>query len=281
MFKAFSEMDIGDREFMLNSLSPTVGIKTARTKDEKLPVGSSKIGGQPDLPPNIDWPRFNNEPLSFCAQYNCLEFNRYDKNYLLPSEGMLYVFVYVDKSWPGFLNTDGSYKIIYTGNHNEIFRRPFPQSYFKESIFETAKIDYFQFYTLPDDENYKLIELRKKYLHFSNYYDNATDIIYNVTGQAADNYHQLLGEDRSVQSSVVWEFAAKALNIRTSEDYETKKHLIDELKKDYIMLLQLDSGDKNTSLAKFGGSSVMYFGIKPEDLKQKRFDQTILAFQGT
>lgn len=54
---------------------------------EKLPKGSSKIGGKPDLPKDFQWfyfkgedykNRVENRPLSFLMQINCEEVHKYD-----------------------------------------------------------------------------------------------------------------------------------------------------------------------------------------------------------
>jgi uncharacterized protein YwqG len=68
---------------------------------EKIPKGSSKIGGKPDLPKDFQWYYYNgedykrkvaNRPLSFLMQINCEEVHKYDKESLLPEKGILYFF---------------------------------------------------------------------------------------------------------------------------------------------------------------------------------------------
>lgn len=270
-----------NKNFLIQSIQPAIGVKTNKVEESTLPIGSSKIGGKPDLPPNFQWPLYNNQPLAFCAQYNFSEITAFDKKGMLPSKGMLYVFIYIDTSWPGFLNRKGSYRVIYAEENRKLIRTSFPDGYFASSGFDPAKIDFFQYFTLPDDENYKVIDVRKNEADFTRLYDQFNEVINKFTGQLTDNYHQLLGEDRSVQYSVVWNFAEKELNIRTEQDYKTNKDKLNELIKKYILMLQLDCNDENSTLHKYGGSMVIYFGIEPEDLKGKRFDKIVLAFQST
>jgi hypothetical protein len=56
-------------------------------------IGQSKIGGQPDLPKNIEWFKEDNgKRLSFIAQINFSELSNLDKSQNLPSSGMIYFF---------------------------------------------------------------------------------------------------------------------------------------------------------------------------------------------
>ena len=70
-------------------------IELTRTNVETA-VGSSKIGGKPDLPRSFEWFRYNIDgesvPLSFVAQINLSEAAEYDKDGVLPKKGMLYFF---------------------------------------------------------------------------------------------------------------------------------------------------------------------------------------------
>jgi hypothetical protein len=39
----------------------------------EIPLGSSKLGGQPDLPEDAAWPLWDDMPMSFVAQINTRE----------------------------------------------------------------------------------------------------------------------------------------------------------------------------------------------------------------
>ena len=270
-----------DKEFLINSIEPSIGIKTHKIEDVAISIGTSKIGGKPDLPANFQWPLYNNEPLAFCAQFNCQELISFDQKSLLSSNGMLYVFIYIDTTWPGFISKRESFKIIYLEHNQNLIRTSFPVGYFVGGIFDPARINFFQYFTLPYDENFKIADIKKRNTNFFGSYDKMREIIDKETEQLTDNYHQLLGEDRSVQASVVFNFAEKELNIRTEQDFNSNKELLIELQKKYVILLQLDCNDKNSNLHKYGGSSVIYFGLTAADLKERKFDKVIMAFQGT
>ncbi len=270
-----------DKSKIIDLIRPTIGIKTKSQNDNEITIGMSKIGGNPDLPKDFMWPKYENEFLTFCAQYNLAELSNFDTENSLPNKGMIYVFVYIDKDYPGFLNKESSYKIVYIENIDDIQRIDFPKDYFIEGKFKSAKIDYFEYFTLPDSHNYKIKKYINKYEQFDYLYESVTELIDNTTNQEMDNFHQLLGEDRSVQSSVLFDFATKELKIKTLEDYKSKQTEIEEISRKYKILLQLDCNDRNSDLSKFGGSMVIYFGIEPEHLNNGKFENVVMAFQGT
>jgi len=260
-------------------IQPTVGIKITAKDDKEINIGSSKIGGKPDLPSNFDWPKMDDEFLTFCAQYNLEEINIYDVSNELPSFGIIYVFIYIDKEWSGFLNKKNSYKVIFQENTDNLIRTEFPINYFSEGIFEPYKIEFFESYTMPDDESIILKDFQDSYEDFYNFYHSTYEYIEHLTELDVDVFHQVLGFDRSIQSSVMYDFAERELAISTEQEYKSKLSEILELSKKYKLLLQLET-DGN-GLDKFGGSSTIYFGIEPKDLKMRNFNNVIMAFQGT
>ncbi len=79
----------------------SIRIRTRLTEDSELPIGASKFGGLPDLPPDVAWPEYVNEygetegmieSPGFLAQFNMQEMARHDPEGILPKTGMLYVF---------------------------------------------------------------------------------------------------------------------------------------------------------------------------------------------
>lgn len=273
-----------DKEKLIEMIRPTVGIKTKSNDDKNIKIGKSKIGGKPDLPKGFEWPRANDIPMLFCAQYNLSELTKYDKENKLPKNGFFYIFLSLDQEWNEFNGVNQPFEFIYSESEN-IVRTEFPKDLQENQIFKTALIDYFEYYSLPDDENYKLFELEKKYnneLYFY-FYQPTEEYIGEELFQDYDNMHQILGHDRSIQSSVVYDFASKELGLYGAESSEYQKRWNDilELSKTYELLLQLDCYDTNTDLTKFGGSGTYYFGISKNDLENKHFNNIKMSFQMT
>lgn len=67
-----------------------IGLKFRQTADDL--TGQSKWWGAPDLPEGWDYPCQGEDPLTFVCQIRCQDLAQFDKDGLLPKEGMLYFF---------------------------------------------------------------------------------------------------------------------------------------------------------------------------------------------
>ncbi len=80
-----------------------IRIKTFRTESNLF--CQSKWWGNPDLPPQVEYPTFKvkedgeefDYPLTFICQIDCEDIAPYDKEGRLPHEGMLYFFAAIDE----------------------------------------------------------------------------------------------------------------------------------------------------------------------------------------
>lgn len=57
------------------------------------PLGSSRIGGWPDLPRGMAWPRWDARPMAFLAQINLAEAHAAQPGLALPARGLLSFFI--------------------------------------------------------------------------------------------------------------------------------------------------------------------------------------------
>ena len=89
---------------------------TFSEEKKKLPVGASKIFGNPDVWDGFEWPQFteNGESydFTFVCQVNCAETAPFDKNDILPKSGVLYFFYDMD-GMPEESSDKNAAKIIY------------------------------------------------------------------------------------------------------------------------------------------------------------------------
>ena len=260
---------------------------------EKLPKGSSKIGGKPDLPKDFQWfyfkgedykNRVENRPLSFLMQINCEEVHKYDKESLLPEKGMLYFFYELFTMTWGFSPQDrGSAKVFYyDGEIEDLVSTDFPEDMEKDCIIPESKINFesmndypidFLDYYDPDDSDE---EMDRKEKEFEKELDEL--------GYKADTT-KLLGHPELIQGEY-WEecegVAGKNIYygsapIKYGSD-EVKKS-IKENAKDWILLMQMSELEIGDYGLYFGDSGKIYFNIRKEDLKNKNFDDVWLILQ--
>lgn len=260
---------------------------------EKLPKGTSKIGGKPDLPKDFQWFYYEgedykkiveNRPLSFLMQINCEEVHKYDKESLLPEKGMLYFFYELFTMTWGFSPQDrGSAKVFYyDGEIEDLVPADFPEDMEKDCIIPESKIDFesmndypidFLDYYDPDDSDE---EMDRKEKEFEKELDEL--------GYKADTT-KLLGHPELIQGEY-WEecegVAGKNIYygsapIKYGSD-EVKKS-IKENAKDWILLMQVSELEIGDYGLYFGDSGKIYFNIRKEDLKNKNFDDVWLILQ--
>lgn len=75
---------------------------TLSSQERKVPCGSSRFLGNPDLPEDVPYPMYidsdgDEYPYSFVCQINLEEIAPYDKENLLPHKGLLLFFAKIDR----------------------------------------------------------------------------------------------------------------------------------------------------------------------------------------
>ena len=130
-----------------------MAIKLTLNQTERVLFCGSKWWGDPDMPEAMQYPTIEvNEdgetyeyPLTFVCQINCEDIAGFDKDNLLPHEGMLYFFAAIDK-WIGYdsptQNGSGEW----------------PKGHFVVKYAKTINFETFQSCMLVDDDDQTLTE---------------------------------------------------------------------------------------------------------------------------
>ncbi|PTM57548.1 uncharacterized protein YwqG [Desmospora activa DSM 45169] len=154
---SFSE---GGRNFLKEQLAYSVRIKMKRTSDDSLSIGQSKIGGDPDLPEDWEWPSFYNVynkrtiPLFFVSQLNLSEINMWDYEGRLPSHGWIYFFDH------DYLEDYQFYALHFKGRVDELTRRTIddeskvrfrPEDWKRLDRYDPCQLSYWAEWMLPCD----------------------------------------------------------------------------------------------------------------------------------
>lgn len=241
---------------ILNAAKKSVEIIKNNVEEEQIPLGSSKIGGLPDMPEDWEFPKYNNSSLSFLGQFNLKEVKPFDVENNLPSSGILYIFYdVVEQPW-GFEEDEGCFKVLYfDGDVTGLKRKEYPEvteDYFPLPVF---KVTFTNKLTLPefpedidfsdeDDESYS--EIRQELIQPSDENGNY------------DPAHYMLGYPLSIQNDVFDEF-----NLKPEEA---------------VLLLQIDSDEEDLELL-WGDSGIIYFCIDKASLANKQFEKAQFTLQ--
>jgi hypothetical protein len=224
---------------------PAIRIEPQMVDGGTIPVGASKFGGRPDLPPDFVWPEWNGAGLTFLAQFRLSDLVAYDVERLLPSLGMLYFF-YEAKAQPwGCEPTDrGAWQVVfYDGAPSTLERTSSPFPVDPTMLPAPHRLDYTSILTIPD---YTLVE------HFAGVRMSKEEIDRYIDFETTPRFfaHRLLGHAYEVQAPMrLW--CELGLSGRWfSEIQQPDRHLTLEGERleakaiqDWRLLLQLRSID--------------------------------------
>lgn len=224
--------------------------------DGEIAIGASKIGGYPDLPPEIDYPtlcaytenrgnkstHYEESAMQLVAQINLSDVAEFDKDNVLPKSGIIWIF------WSGELpfydsrfctySFEGknreTYKVLYYDGNLENLKRtkpaiPYYSKYFEEP-FDEAKMK-FEY----SKNEYNIEDLEEELGEWYEYYEGN----YNLSS------NKLLG------------YPVGSMNISGLQD-------------GYVSIFQYDYN--------VGCLWNLYWYIKEEDLKAGDFTKVIMDF---
>ncbi len=225
---------------MTKQVRASIQIYTKRVAD--LPIGVSRFGGTPDLPPDQEWPRaFGKYPMTFIAQFDLAVIAKYDIDERLPKRGLLSFFVH-DWLPPKTRNVQcyEEHAVVHLESVTGLERKPVPKDVTK--IFRPFNTAALTFHTE--------LELPGPYCGF----DPVVVATYRArtTKRAPCSAGQLLGYDHHMGYS-------------------------DALTADTCSLFRCTS-DKASEM-NHGDAQDIAFRISLEDLKQRRFDRSMLWLQ--
>lgn len=137
------------QDFIIEQLKPSIRLQLQPKVASEIPIGASKMGGCPDVPPNFEWFYWQNFPLSFIAQINLADVTGLDLQNLLPKSGMLYFFYTIQSI--GLAPNDKGGGVVYhfDGDLQTLQRIDYPKSSDEIEWFETVALGFETQWTMP------------------------------------------------------------------------------------------------------------------------------------
>jgi uncharacterized protein YwqG len=257
------------------SLKTSVRLVSQRVQDESsIPIGASKIGGQPDLPSHQQWVYWDDKPLTFIAQINLSEIHPYGIDQLLPATGMLYFFYYTVDYWM-YLENPLSWRVLYHQVDGSPLERkscppdpsPRPEEWEWSKSFAPCSLTYVQEFTIPQYfiGDAKLTDTER---------ETYNKLRLNLLSIKDREVNRMYGYAEHAQDPPQWdcEYTSSKTVIPENEIMPRYRQSFE----DWVLLLQID-GDKADMMWDDGGK--IFFCIRKEDLQQRRFDKVWLSFQ--
>lgn len=260
-------------EFFKPLLRDEIIITTEPSSESDLKLGQSKIGGQPDLPENVDWFKEDNgKSLSFIAQINFSETKALDNTGLLPKRGIVYFFYSAEQEAWGFDPKDkDKFKVYYfDGDENTLTRKEFPADLGQYSKFNPCKLSYASSMSLPNWEQENLTGRLK---------DNEQDAYWRLSSPEGE-INKLLGHSDNIQGPMEEDCQLVTNGLYCGDPSGYNDPRADALRKDsgkWRLLFQIDS--INIAGMIWGDVGRLYFWIKEEDLKDRAFDKSWFVSQ--
>lgn len=263
----------------------TIRLYPQEADENGIAIGQTKIGGFPDLPPEITWPNESltnvitetkffffiskreesvSIPLSFIAQLNLREISPLDEDNLLPKSGMLYFFYSTeDYGWVGDQSDRSKFIVLYwDGDHSVLQRTDLPHNDHDVTPFKAAAVSIRQEISLPPLEHDVYDTMPEK--DQDAFFDELSPY---------ETINKVLGYSDNIQGEMELdtELITNGLYTAYSADYNSPgaKFLAPNAN-DWQLLIQIDSNEQNEM--SWGDSGRLYFWIKKQDLLQKKFD---------
>jgi uncharacterized protein YwqG len=236
--------------------------------------GTTRLGGEPDLPVDTAWPDLDGRPLSFIAQINLAGLPPAPASTALPNRGLLSFFydAATQSAW-GFDPADrGSWAVRYSPDEQPWTPRPAPDALPLEGRFTALGLTGSSQLCFPPWESHDVEQLG---------IDSPWSTYASVLGDQDETLHRLLGHPDPLQGDMQQEcqLASNGINCGGPEhlsDPRTPSLLPGA--SEWRLLLQIDSTETDTGMM-WGDVGRLYYWIREEDLRARAWDLTWLVLR--
>ena len=261
--------------------------------DKATTKNGSKIGGNPFLPSDFQWPYYNGEdydgikkarPLSFLAQISLDEIHPFDKEGKLPDSGMLYFFYEIETMKWGFDPDDaGCAQVYYFDKTAGFTETNAPNDLSSEYILPELALDFSNQNSLP---SYEELSVHTPTLFESSDYEDYEAALkkLHISYESCERC-KLLGYADLIQGEALTDCEATSRNLYMGDGKAwnklstDKKADVEKHAADWVLLFQMSSICDVEPEIMWGDMGNLYFYIRKEDLAAKRFDKARLTLQ--
>jgi uncharacterized protein YwqG len=238
-------------------------------------VGTSRLGGSPDLPAGLSWPvNGHGTPLSFIAQLDLAEISAHDTEGILPGNGLLSFFYEAATQMAcGFDPADhGAWAVIHTAGGTTVEPRQVPDGVPAPGRFPAVGLRPHLELTFAPWESFLVERL-----------DMTGDEGFayaEMLPPAGGTTHRLLGHPDPLQGDMQLECQLVTHGLYCGDESGYRDPRAARLAPgaaDWRLLFQVDSQDEAAMM--WGDVGRLYYWIKKDDLIARNWDQTWLILQ--
>ncbi|WP_426452885.1 YwqG family protein [Paenibacillus sp. S-38] len=273
------------REAIASWIFPSHQLHLQPEQEELLPLGSSKMGGHPDLPSDVEWPMWKHYHQSFLAQINLADVTT--PPHSLPSGGLLSFFYAVEAMLEDseFYGDRHTCRVIYTPAEQlgELARRPSPDELREEFVLKPNRVGFVPTLCVPPQESAFLESLGLGWNSSRKEFDKYRRAFlkgFNKHQSAGNCIHRFLGHADPIQGDMQFscEMNTQGLSWEDIRESEAVRQRVQQSALGWLLLLQIDSEEEKTGMM-WGDTGRVYFWIKEEDLSAQRFDRAVCEMQ--
>lgn len=288
-------------------LAPSIALEMTPEQQGDTTPGTSRIGGNPDLPVTLKWPSdryikawkkespnrkrypYILRHYKFVAQINLAELASLQISAPLPQQGMLYFFTDVDEHHKKIsrrplqgaeTSTEHTGRVLYYGGDVDALQRTCPPT--KDYVvFDSHQITPKIVLTMPSSSSIPLRDLALSTADLETYKE-----IEELT--SASHATHMLGFAGEVQDGFDMRIQCEAQSTQNDHQLLEYSHgegrdlTLEKGANRWLLLLQVDSTFHGTTRngMTFGDAGRIYFWIRDDDLKSHDFSNCQLIFQG-
>jgi uncharacterized protein YwqG len=267
---------------------PSVRVLVQAAPEAPLPVGSSHLGGLPDLPAATPWPTWQGRSLNFLAQLNLAELTAFPAAAPLPPAGVLSFFYdALEQPW-GYDPADrGRAVVLYHPEGTELAPRPQPADLTTDEYeaFAVVPLTFAPELTLPDPREQDLG------IDEDELSEEQQEAYWDVRHRHGDGTSRVLGHPDTIQGTMRDQCAlvTQGLNTGSAKALQANQQVLgisdaqvatweQQALADWELLLQLDSYEDEAGMM-WGDLGRLYFWIPRAALAARDFSQVWQVLQ--
>jgi len=271
-----AEVGLGERAQDVARLA-RLSIRLTRA-DPQSAVLRSRLGGVPDLPPELEWPAWGDKELAFLGQIDLAEVATLAPDSLLPPQGLL-LFFYEASSQPSGLDPShrGSCRVVHVESDASLLRpasphratfAPYPLELSCELMIPPSWSAAVEALDLDLDERASWDELREKVAA-------AQGVELEDLVPRWQSLHRLLGYPEELGSGVELDcqLASCGISVDDPETYlDPRRDELEAGAEAWRLLLQV-SDDEELGTSWGQGFGRVWILIREEDLRERAFER--------
>ncbi|MEM9776718.1 MAG: GNAT family N-acetyltransferase [Chloroflexota bacterium] len=258
---------------------PCLHLASTISRDEDIPVGASKFGGDPDVPLGFEWPYWQNSFLSLLLQVNLSELQALFPTTDLPKTGLLSIF-FEHNNDAVFMNPDDqeSFQVYYFDKTDSLRRTNSPETPKFQFSYPPCKVEFKISRSFPSPISKVLHNVGMSDWEIDSSY---SDLYYGHL-ELSNPKHQIFGhpfihqdDDFGIKSQLLSNRISLKNNFVFTDESMSNKRKGAE---DWILFFQIDT-DTNTQMHWGISEGTLYFVIRKEQLEMHNFTEICLLRQ--